>query len=165
MPLVPTAAPVYAKKARIEHPNLIKTLPLTVGEIAAVSKAHANTVSNKMAGNPGLFLQVHHVFTGANVASDNAFKREEFVYFLDEVSNQFMRDPALANCRVFPKLGSILRELDETDKSLANSVDVPLHVVRNIINGYPVAENVVSGVFTKLRAKKQDLRESDCIFL
>jgi hypothetical protein len=163
--LVPIANPVYAKKARIEHPSLIKALPLTVGEIAVLSKAHANTVSNKMAGNAGLYLQVHHVFTGASVASDNAFKREEFVFFLDEVSNQFVPDPALADCRVFPKLGSILRELEETDKSLANAVDVPLHIVRNIINGYPVAKNVVNAVFAELRRKKGDLKEGDCTFL
>lgn len=152
--------PSYVARAKITEPELIKALPLTVGEIAQHAAAHQNTVSSKMAGSPGQYLKVHQVFTAVSIASGNAFSRSQFVLYEDPSDNQFKVDSALDACRVFHDLRTVLQQLSLTEKSMGDAADVPTHVVKNMLKGLPVRQEAVDAVFTvahdKLRLDKSD---------
>lgn len=156
--------PRYVKRAKIHDSERIKSLPLSVGEIALHAEAHINTVSGKMAGSAGQFLKVHQVFTAVSMASGNAFKRSDHVLFQDSSDNQFKADPVLDECRVFVGLNKVLHHLKLTEKNAGDLAGVQTHYVKNMIKGLPVRKEFVNAVFSALSAQI-DIDYDSCVFL
>lgn len=149
-PLLPSANPIYANHAvMVNGPSIKQQYGIVIQDIAKSlgNNPNYNTVNSIVSGKVGKYIGVHRVFTALNVALGGNLHRMSEVYIFDQRSRESGTDAALSNCLVFPRLEQHLTTLNASRKQIGDEAAVRTIYVEFIVQGRPVAENLVRAVF------------------
>lgn len=156
--LEPTAEPEYRTHAVIhDGMRLFNAVPQNFKEVAHIAGHHVNTVSNQIKGSRGQYHIVHDTFTALNILGSGDFSRTEHVHYVEE-DGSVHKDDALDHCAVlYPKLRERMIKLKIDAKRLGDSCNVPTRYVNYMLNGRPVARNLVVAVLEAIRTRLAEL--------
>ena len=159
--LTPSVTVNYPSHATLrDGATQLLRVPKNRRQIAAELRLHTNTVSSIIRGTRAENANVHRVFTVLNVGVDNELHRADFVLCFDGTND--VRDETFEECLVFPRLGAYLALLgpqlpgapDAThEKKLGDLAHVRTIYVTHMLQGLPVAANLVQAVYGVIRQR------------
>jgi hypothetical protein len=111
------------------------------------------TINRMLHGKPGNYAGVHRVFTAINAKMGGTVSRKDGVLTYDDGTKTGLADANLDKCLVFPKLAEHLKSLSVSAARLGDEAEVATYQIEHMIEGLPVAENLVEAVFEVVNSK------------